>query len=101
MLKLERTNQFNQEISDEEDKEVEDEEQDESTRVVMEKVFMLGDYKNFIYYIVKTKGLTRIMEINPRQSQTKNHTVICEMKQINCHGFQCTADGHRFYIIDD
>jgi len=38
------------------------------------------DEKNFVYYILRTGSISKIMEINPKKSKMRYHTCIYESK---------------------
>ena len=62
---------------------------------------MMKDQLNYIYYAVKHKGQIRIMEINPKMNEPKNHLMIFEMKTKRCLGLSCWPNGNRLYFIDE
>lgn len=60
---------------------------------------MQQDTKNFLYYVTRSKGQCKIMEVNPRESELRNHNPIYEIKCDDCLGFQLNGD--KFFFIDE
>ena len=61
---------------------------------------MCIDEKNFLYYVSKSGANCRIMEINPRQSNMRNHICIFELKADKCLGFRVSQNGKQFIFIN-
>lgn len=72
---------------------------DDNDVPILENFIMQQDSKNFLYYVVRSKGQCKIMEVNPRESNLRNHTVIFEIKCEKCMGFQ--QRGENIYFIDE
>lgn len=65
----------------------------------LENVTLIQDKKNFMYYVVKSQGTCRIMEINPRDSFLRSHYSIFEIKAEKCLGLENKGD--NFFIVDE
>ena len=76
-----------------------DADSDDDETPVIENVLMLYDFKNYAYYITKSQGVCSIVEINPRESQLRNHKVIATFHAEHCLAFD--TDGHNFYAMDE
>lgn len=66
---------------------------------LLENVTMIQDKRNFLYYVVRSQGQCKVMEINPRDSLIRNHYAIFELKAERCYGLETKDD--KFFIVDD
>jgi len=76
-----------------------DGESDNDSKPSLENVEMLVDKNNFIYYMTKTQGVCRIMEVYPQDSGITHHAKIAEVKAEYCLSFSIV--GMKFYVMDE
>ena len=84
---------------DEENDNYFDGESDNDEKFSLENVLMIMDDDSYIYYITKSQGVCFLKEVNPKESQLRNHIDIASFKAEYCLAFD--TNGKTFFCIDD